>query len=180
MPQADVRNAIALYLDAQGFKESLNVVGIYKAIPTFFPSAGWSLPGGFQYATLLAVHIDHWSESRITMPAEGNTFGSPTGQKQRNYAVSILVQQLYDIPTFYAPGEDEASYTDVIDFTLDSIVEAIQRDATLGTGGSPIFQAGQDQDGLRTQQDIPRQDGEGQTLFAWNRIDFNLTEIINA
>lgn len=179
MGQLDVRAAIADYLKASVLPG--NVVAIWKEVPALFTDAQWGQTVEPGWAASIAVHIESWTEKRLSLPSLGSTAGGPVGLKQRDYTVSIILQQSYLIPIYPFPtGEDQDAYSDMIDVLMDAVVDLIRADPTLGTGGTPIFEAGQDDNGISTQLDLPQQDDAGNRIYAWNRITFAVTEMINA
>lgn len=177
MSQSDVRNALAEYFEGQKFD---NVVGIFKGLPLFFPGFNWQPSIQQPWQTLLAINIDHFSETRITLPAQTPDRVGGIGQKERLYTVSVLLNIMYQIPQSYSYGQDAATYEDGVDEIVEAVVASIHADPTLGTGGSPIFEAGQTPQGLSVDIDTPKQSPEGAVAFCWARIYFDLSEIITA
>lgn len=182
MGQLDVRAAIAEYFKTANLT---GVIGVYKDIPYFFNDAQWSVNTSSGWAAVIAVHIDDLTETRISLPSRGNSADGPVGQKDRLYTVSLLIQQQYKIPQLGFPGqEDEASYVDMIDILLDEVADLLHADPTMGCGkAGPIFQAAQDTNGapsIHIAMDVPMQDNERTRIYAWNKITFPVTEIVNA
>jgi hypothetical protein len=172
--QKTVRAAIQAYLQAQNFA---NVEGVYRGIPTFVQSVAWGLTPGVPWTAVICVNLDRYDETRISLSAPNPYIsGQPVGQKARVYDVSIVVQQQYSVSGDTHPDD----YTDAIDTLLAEIVSAVEADPTLGTRGTPIWQAGQEDAGLGVEMDVPQFTDEGTALFAWNRVTFKLTEIVTA
>jgi hypothetical protein len=177
MGQPEVRAAVISYLRNQAFS---HVVQIFQAVPSFFPEVEWVTTAQDQWTAMLAFNIEQFTETRMSMPAAGNSGGGPVGTKMRTYQCSILVHQQYWIPEFYPPGEDAASYVSMIDTLVEDIVSAIHADPTLGSAGKPIFQAGQADQGITTYQEVPQYNSDQSGIYAWTRIAFTIDEVIQA
>ena len=67
---------------------------------------------------------------------------------------------------------------------FEAVLDVIRLDPTLGTGGSPVFQAGEG-NGLGTpdlnlRQDLPILATDGSGVHIWAHLDITALEIVNA
>lgn len=173
MSRATVRAAVASWIEGGGIA-GLNTV--YRAQPWFVDGQRWKLSAQLGSGAVGFVHIVEDTERRATLPAEGpaNTSGV-VGQKIVTYTIGFVVLFQYLIP---AEAASEDVWTDPLDALLEGIKARLRSDPTLGTAGSPIFQAAQDPGDCRIMSDLPRR--ESGLVMSWNVIEFHADEIINA
>jgi hypothetical protein len=167
MSDQAVRAAIQAFLASP---ELPGVQKVYKDVPWFIDGAQWNVAGNDGWAGIISVHLNTSQESRVTLPAL-------TGSKQVNHTIGLVIQYQYLIPTYFAPGEAEDSWVDGLDIIVDGIKDRIRSNPTFNSNGI-IFQAGQDDSDIRITRDVPTIDVG--RVVAWNLIEFNLTEIIQA
>jgi hypothetical protein len=142
---------------------------LYRDAPYELTGDNWqnnSLPG-----TPAFLHINSSDESRITVPAV-------TGWKHVEYDVSLVALYQYWIQDGTGPKDAWITGQDAL---LDAIVAKIRTDPAFGsTAGSPIFEAGNQDSGIRVTRDIPHWDQGGGKVMAWFRVDFKVTELVQA
>lgn len=167
MGRATVRAAMQTFLSGiQG------ITTLYKDAPWEMTGDNWqtaSIPG-----TPAFLHIDHSSESRIAMGGEHG------GLKEVDYTVSLVLLYQYLIPSDLG-GANKDVWTDNLDALLDNVVNKIRSDRAFGVvGGTPIFEAGNQDSGIQISQDLPHWDEGGGKVRNWVRVEFKVTEIVPA
>lgn len=181
MGDTTVRAAIVAYLNAAA------VTGIqkwYRDEPWFIQGGSWRLQNNGGWGALGFVHLDSAQENRVTF---GGTDGlSPTGSKSVTHTVSLMIQYQYLIPTNKA-GSSEDDWVGPIDTMIDAVKALIRADPTLGTSAQgdarPIWEAGQSYNGapdIRQIRDLPVLDDKKSKILNWNRIEFEVIEMIQA
>lgn len=155
-------------------KPTNGIAVLHQAVPTYMLGDQWQNNG--VQGTPAYLHIVDINESRITVPAI-------TGQKRRDY--QFLIVCLYQ---WYIPADASTSPTGGTDGwvtgqlqLLDNIVARIEQDPTFGTGPNGIvFEAGNQDSGIRTHRDGPTLDRNGGKVMAWCHVEFTVTEIVQA
>lgn len=164
MTAANVRAQIITYLGAIN-----GITTLYRDAPYELTGDNWqsnNLPG-----TPAFIHMNTSDESRITVPAG-------TGWKHVEYEVSLVALYQYWIPDG-ATAKD--SWVAGQDSLVDAIVAQIRKDPAFGSvNGSPIFEAGNQDSGIRVTRDMPHWDQGGGKVMAWFRVDFRVTELVQA
>jgi hypothetical protein len=163
----------AVRLAVQEFFQSPPVVGIqkvYKDIPWFMDGAQWDVASNDGWAAVASVHLNTSQESRITLPWK-------VGQKQVEHTVALVIQYQYLIPVSFAPEEAEDQWVIGLDTVIDGVKDRIRSDYTFNNP-NVIFQGGQDRNDIRVTRDVPVMDVG--RVIAWNVVEFNVTEIIQA
>ena len=173
MSAGTVRAAVASWISG-GAIAGLN--SVYRAQPWFLDGQKWNLSAQLGSGAVGFVHIVEETERRITFPAEGpaNTSGA-VGQKMVTYTIGFVVLFQYLIPT--DPASEDV-WVDPLDTMLEAIKARLRSDPTLGTGGSPIFQAAQDPNDCHIMHDLPKRDSG--LVMSWNVIEFHADEILQA
>ncbi|MCO4257409.1 hypothetical protein [Pseudarthrobacter cellobiosi] len=145
---------------------------LYKDAPWEMSGDNWQsaeIPGtpGF-------IHLDNSSESRIAL---GGEFG---GKKQVDYTVSLVLLYQYLIPSDLA-GADKDVWVNGLNTLLDNVVTRMRSDRSFGCAAAgPIFEAGNQDQGIAISRDLPHWDHGGGKVRAWVRVEFKVTEIVNA
>lgn len=149
------------------------ITTLYKACPTELLGDAWvsgTIPGTPAY-----LHIQDVTESRLTVPAVNG------GQKERTYQYLIVCLYQWLIPSdlsVTATGRRDGWVTDQLAL-IDSIIARIESDPAFGcVGGTPIFEAGNQPDGLKVGRGEPTLDPQGGKVMAWFHIEFTVTEIV--
>lgn len=173
MSRATLRAAAATWFATDSIP---GLVRVYKAQPWFVDGANWNLGTSVNgepigSGAIAFVHIIDEYESRLTVPAV-------TGSKMMTYKCGLVVLYQYVIPsaTFTSAGEDD--WVTGLDDILDGTIARIRTDPTIGTGGNPVFQLGQDPEDDKITSDLPRR-YEG-VIASWNVIEFTAEEIVTA
>ena len=167
MADGDVRKAI------RNFFQTPPITGIqtvYLDVPWFIDGAQWDVLSQEGWAAVASVHLNMSQESRVTLPWS-------VGSKQVNHSVGLLLQYQYLIPSNFGPDEAEDAWVEGLDIIIDGVKNRIRSDYTFNSNGV-IFQAGQDQNDIRVQRDVPVVDVG--RVVAWCVVEFNVTEIIQA
>ncbi len=151
----------------------------YRDMPWFLDGKRLQYPSGQNFTSWAYTHLNIQHESRATLPVA-------IGQKRVDWQVGVIVCYQYRIPSTLDTGQSEDAWVDGLDATLQGIVDLLRADPTLGTTTGDwaglVWQAGQENQDIRIQRDLPRIDkvsGQG-TVHAWNLIEFALTQIIQA
>lgn len=164
MTVANVRAQIITFLNGIN-----GITTLYRDAPYELTGDNWqnnSLPG-----TPAFVHVEQSDESRITVPAV-------TGWKHVEYSVAFMALYQYWIPDG-ATAKD--AWVTGQDQLVDAIVGKIRSDPAFGAvAGSPIFEAGNQDSGIRVIRDMPHWDQGGGKIMAWFRIEFRVTELVQA
>lgn len=177
MTYATVRQALVTYFAAQSIT---GLQHIYRDMPWYTEAAQWNITPGRTWAAIAFIHLDDSDESRITTTARTPTQPSnAVGFKQVHYRISVGLQFQYMIPTELQGTDDADAWTDALDSLIDGIKTAIHADPNLGTPGV-IFQAGQSNNDMRVQSDLPVYDAPNSRIYSFHRVSFDLSEIINA
>lgn len=165
MSRSTVRHAVATYLQAQ----NLPGVGTVYAAPPKITTSGDAynnLPTGTASAAVVMVEVFKSTEIRQGL-------GGPTaGLKRITYDT-----RLHLLARSAQPKAEDAA--DDHDTTVEAILAAIRADRTLGTNGSPVFQAGEGPTGISVDSSMPVIVGNGAT-FIWTALDFEVWEEITA
>ena len=167
MADGAVRKAVRDYL------RTANITGlqsVYLDVPWFIDGARWDVYDTNGWAAVAAVHLNSSMESRITMPWKD-------GSKQVNHTVAIILQYQYLIPSQFGYDESEDAWVTGLDSIIDGVKNAIRADYTLGAPDI-IFQGGQNNGDIRIIRDVPVVDNG--RVIAWNVLEFDVTEIIQA
>lgn len=164
MGRATVRAALQAFLTG-----TTGITTLYKDAPWEMTGDNWQtngLPGtpGF-------LHLDHSSESRITLG------GDHGGFKQVDYTASLVLLYQFVIPSDVASKD---VWVDELDALLDAVVTKIRSDRAFGTDGTVIFEAGNQDQGIQISQDLPHWDHGGGKVRNWVRVEFKVTEIVPA
>lgn len=170
------------------FFKNANITGleqVYRDMPWFIDGSKWGMALNNGWGAICYVHIDQTQESRITFLG-ADLLGAPTGQKQIDMTVSLIVAYQFLIPTKGTDDVVEDMWVSPLDELLDAMRALLRSDPTLGTGAesamadAPVFQAGQGENDIRQTRDLPRLDLLNGRVVSWNRIEFDLTQIITA
>jgi hypothetical protein len=152
------------------------LVRVYKEQPWFVDGSVWNLGTSVNgepigSGAVAFVHISEQYESRLTVPAI-------TGSKMLTYKCALVVLYQYVIPSGVVTPAAEDDWVLGLDALLDGVVARLRVDPTIGTAGSPVFQAGQDPDDDKIIRDLPRRyDG---VIGSWNVVEFTANEIVTA
>jgi hypothetical protein len=181
MGDASVRAAIVKFFTDAAIT---GIQDIYNDEPWFLDGGKWSLKDNGGWGSIAFVHLDTSSEKRLTMGGQ-NGAGTPTGEVDVLYTVSLVIQYQYLIPTSLPAGTREDAWVAPIDAIVDAVKTRIRSDPTFGTGaGGVIYQAGQgDGSGgphIRQTRDLPVTDSQRSKVLNWNRIEFDARSIITA
>lgn len=155
-------------------KNTNGITKLYQAAPIRMLGDAWQtagLPGTPAY-----LHISDMGESRITVPAVNG------GQKSRTYQVLVVCLYQWMIPNDLStsPTGDTDGWVTGQHQLLDNIVARIEQDPAFGTGGNPIFEAGNQDDGIKVGKGEPTLDPSGGKVMAWCHVEFTVTEIVQA
>lgn len=145
---------------------------LYKDAPWEMSGENWQtadIPG-----TPAFLHLDSYTESRIAL---GGEFG---GHKQVDYTVSMVLLYQYLIPSDLGAARKDV-WVDGLNTLLDAVVTRIRSDRSFGCGAAgPIFEAGNQDQGVTIARDLPHWDAGGGKVRSWVRVEFKVTEIVNA
>lgn len=165
MGRATVRAALQTFLTG-----TPGITTLYRDAPWEMTGDNWQtngLPGtpGF-------LHLDHSSETRIALG------GDHGGFKQVDYTASLVLLYQFVIPSDVASKD---VWVDGLDQLLDNVVTKIRSDRAFGCGANgPIFEAGNQDQGIQISQDLPHWDTGGGKVRNWVRVEFKVTEIVPA
>lgn len=182
MGYTEVREAVREWIAGQ---EIVGVGDVYRDAPYWI--GGESFPfqvTNGEYAAVLFVHLDTSRESRITLPAPAppnrTAANGFVGSKLVSYVISIGILYQWMIPgnTLEAPKNDE--WVVPLDYIIDTLKARIRSDPNLGASPTIVFQAGQDNDGISLDQDLPSLDPGGGIVKCFARLQLSLDEIITA
>lgn len=145
---------------------------LYKDAPWEMTGDNWQtaeMPG-----TPAFLHLDNSVESRIAL---GGEFG---GKKQVDYTVSLVLLYQYLIPSDLGAAAKDV-WVDGLNTLLDAVVAKMRSDRSFGCGAAgPIFEAGNQDQGIMISRDLPHWDHGGGKVRSWVRVEFKVTEIVNA
>jgi hypothetical protein len=100
------------------------------------------------------------------------------GQKRVDYDAAIVC--LYQYWIHDTDGAKDA-WVAGQDALVDAIVAQIRTDPSFGsTNGATIFEAGNQDAGIQVARDMPHWDQGGGKIMAWFRVDFKVTQIVQA
>ncbi len=181
MSEATVRAAIVKFFATPPIT---GIQDVYNDMPWFLDGGTWTLRDNGGWGSIAYIHLDSSAETRLTMGG-ANAQGTPTGQVNVLHTVSLVVQYQYLIPTNLPAGSREDAWIGPIDQIIDAAKTRIRSDPTFGTGaGGAIYQAGQgDGSGgphIRQTRDLPVLDPNRSKVLNWNRLEFDVREIITA
>lgn len=167
MGRATVRAALQSFLSGIP-----GITTLYKDAPWELLGDNWQtngLPG-----TPAFLHIDHTTESRVAMGGEHG------GWKQVDYTVSLVLLYQYLVPSDLG-GANKDVWVDNLDNLLDVVVTKIRSDrACEVVGGSPVFEAGNQDQGIQISHDLPHPDPGGGKVRNWVRVEFKVSEMVPA
>lgn len=145
---------------------------LYKDAPWEMSGDNWQkaeIPG-----TPAFIHLDNYSESRIALGGEHG------GKKQVDYTVSLVLLYQYLIPSDLE-GSDKDVWVEGLNDLLDAVVDRMRSDRSFGCAAAgPIFEAGNQDQGIQISRDLPHWDHGGGKVRAWVRVEFKVTEIVDA
>ena len=139
MGRATVRAAIAAY-----FAPS-QVTGLsttYRSRPKQIPSTAFKLSANAGSGAVLVIHLPNDDEKRLTL-------GPPSAAQKFN--VHDVAMELL----FQSAKPDSMVAMDDHDALIDALMIRFRADRTLGTGGSPIWQAGEGTEGIKVELEKP-------------------------
>lgn len=145
---------------------------LYKDAPWEMSGDNWQtaeMPGtpGF-------IHLDNYTESRIALGGEHG------GKKQVDYVVSLVLLYQYLIPSDLGNAAKDV-WVDGLNTLLDAVVTRMRSDRSFGCGAAgPIFEAGNQDQGIQISRDLPHWDHGGGKVRSWVRVEFKVTEIVDA
>ncbi len=138
---------------------------VYQAKPTFVDGQEFHTSYNGGNGAVAYLHLISTSESRITLPAI-------SGSKEVIYDLGLVVLYQYLVQ----PTDDPDVWVNALDGILDGLKALIRSSPTLGS--LVIFEAAQGAGDIKvSSQDA--QIGRGK-VFAWNALEFQATEIIQA
>lgn len=167
MPAATVRAAVQSFLTGQ----VPGLAAVYTAQPYYVDGDLFGFTTNGNYGAVAYVHLDRQEETRIAFG------GASGGHKQVTYQVGLVV--LYKYLILPDSTVDEAAWAGPLDALLDAVVARLRSDRTLGTGaGGVVWQAGEDNNDLRIQRDLPVED-DG-VIHSWQVVEFTVVEQVAA
>jgi len=134
MGRASVRAAIAAYFTPASLA---GLTTTYAAPPKEIPAQAFGLSAGSGSGAVLIVHLTDEDESRIALG------GAHDGGKFDTHHIAIELM-------FQSVKSDAIAAQADHDALIDAFMTLFRADRTLGTGGVPIFQAGEDSAGIKT------------------------------
>lgn len=177
MSYAAVRAATVAWFNTAGIE---GLQKVYQDMPWFLDAAEWNVTPGRPWGAVGFIHLDSSNESRITVGAENPTLpADAVGYKQVEYVLSLGLQYQYLIPATLPADVAADVWVEGLDSLIDAVKARIRQDPLLGATSDVIFQAGQDDNDIRVESDLPIYDA-GVRVYSFHRVQFNLTEIINA
>jgi hypothetical protein len=159
-----VRQAIAAYLQSP---QIVGVGTVYASPPKISRSsdAYKDLPSGVPSGAVIYVEVLQITEKRL---ADGGPT-SGTKETRHNIRLHLLFRS--------RQGKAEDAMDDHDD-QLDTLMERLRADRTLGTNGR-ILQTGQDVGGYVAATGLPKESGTGSTHI-WTLLQFDAVEVITA
>ena len=144
------------------------ITTLYKDAPWEMTGDNWqtnNLPG-----TPAFLHVEHITESRVAMGGEHG------GWKQRDYQVALVLLYQYVIPSDVTSKDVWVVGRNTL---IDNVIARIESDRAFGSvGGTPIFEAGNQDAGISATFDFPHWDQGGGKVRNWVRVEFKVTEMI--
>lgn len=136
----------------------------YQGQPTYIGAEMFENNGVF--GPVAFVHIEHMSETRIGLPAGA-------GLKEVTYDVGVVLIVRHIIQ----PTEDtHDAWVGDVDTAVENLRERIRQDFMFGTGGTPIWQAGEAVGDVQVTLDLPK--FEGGIVENWVLVQFKATEMV--
>ncbi|MGE0399942.1 MAG: hypothetical protein AB7T06_24720 [Kofleriaceae bacterium] len=179
----EARLAVQSWLKASvAANELVGVQRVYKDAPWWIAGPTFEVTP-LTFGAALFVHIDRSRESRITIPAPDPQAGRSidsgfVGQKLVQMTISVGIVYRYVIPSELTEEQLEDEWVTGLDGIIDGIKNRLRRDPLIGTTADTVFQAGQDDNDISIDHDLPTLDGGHVMCFA--RIQFSLDQIITA
>lgn len=174
MSRTTVRAAIASFISGAGIT---GLQAVYKAKPTFFPGELLRLSADNGSGAFAWVDLGHSDEDRWSAPASYPGY-TGAGDKGVHYAVQLVVEYQYLIPQQTSAPVSPDNWVTAEDAILQAIKDRIHSDPQMGTDGTVVFAAGQNQNGLAVSPDDPVY--EAGKVLSIHGIDFRVTEVIQA
>lgn len=144
------------------------ITALYRDAPWEMTGDNWqsnNLPG-----TPAFLHVEHVSESRIAMGGEHG------GWKQRDYTIALVLLYQYLIPSDVTSKD---VWVDGRNTLIDNVISRIESDRSFGSvAGVPIFEAGNQDQGIAASFDFPHWDQGGGKVRNWVRVEFKVSEMI--
>lgn len=146
-----------------------------QGITTLYTDAPWEMTGdNWQKndlpGTPAFLHVEHITESRIAMGGEHG------GWKRRDYQIALVLLYQYVIPSDVASKDVWVVGRNTL---IDNVIARIESDRAFGSvAGVPIFEAGNQDDGISATFDFPHWDTGGGKVRNWVRVEFKVTEMI--
>jgi hypothetical protein len=164
---ASIRAEVANYFETATIP-GLNKV--FTAPPYWADGSDWQLNLQQNAGAIGALHIIEEQEKRLTLPAL-------TGSKMIHYQLGLMVFYQWVQPqALTAP--DEAGWSAPLDVILEGIKNRLRADPQCGVPQGDVWQSSQDGPDIIIRRDLPRL-SPGK-VFAWNVVEFNVYEIIEA
>lgn len=143
---------------------------VYQEMPWQLTGDAWM--NNAEPGTVAIVHIDGMSESRVALPVQ-------YGRKSVTYDVRFLMLYQYRIPSDLG-GASMDVWSVGQKALVDAVITKIRSDPSFGNGeNGPVWQAGEENNGIHTVFDMPVNIGPG-TVACWTSIQFIVTEIVVA
>lgn len=162
MGRASVRTAIAAWF-APPNVTMLNTV--YASRPKNLPATDFKLALNNGSGAVMVIHLPDDSEVRTAVG------GATSGEKFNTHHVALEVM-------FQSVKVDGVAAQEDHDTLMDAIIARIRQDRTLGTGGTPIWQAGEGTAGIKVQLAEP--DVGKQNVIINAVIHLDALEYVNA
>ena len=167
MSTASVRAEVANYFQTASIP-GLNKV--FTAPPSWADGSAWQLNLQNNAGAIAALHVVEEREKRLTLPVF-------TGSKMIHYSLGLMVfYQWINPQALTAPDED--GWNAPLDVILQGIKDRLRADPQCGVPQGDVWQSAQDDPDVTIRRDLPRQ-SPGK-VFAWNVVEFNVYEIVNA
>lgn len=159
MSVATVRAAVKSWLAG-----TTGLANVYLDQPTVIENSAFEGASGF--GPVAFVHIEHFSETRIGLPAGA-------GLKEVTYDVGVVLIVRHIIQP------DETGHDEWVadsDAAIDHLRDRIRADFTFGTAGAVVWQAGEDMNDIQVTLDLPK--FEGSIVEHWVLVQFKVQEIV--
>jgi hypothetical protein len=164
---SSVRSIVANYFEAATIP-GLNKV--FTAPPYWADGSTWQLNLQDNAGAIAALHVVEEREKRLTLPVF-------TGSKMIHYNLGLMVFYQWIQPqALTAP--DEAGWSAPLDVILEGIKDRLRADPQCGVPQGDVWQSSQDDPDIVIRRDLPR-NAPGK-VFAWNVVEFNVYEIVEA